>query len=101
MSAMGAYLKRLREGRGLTQEDVAMALGVASRNIGRWENGKNEPSAEVLFKLLNILRASGDDVQRIYAANQDEHEAVLLAEERLTYQPGKITIRPNVVIDQH
>ena len=52
----GAVLKRLREGRGLTQLELAKTAGVAQGYISALEAGqKNNPSVAVMRKLAKAL----------------------------------------------
>ncbi len=44
-------LKSAREERGLTQKQVAEALGVSDRTYSKWENGETEPGIELLCRL--------------------------------------------------
>lgn len=53
-------LKELREERNLTQSDVAVAVGTSQRNISRWENESNEPTASFLIMLANYFQCSID-----------------------------------------
>jgi len=53
----GYNLKALRTARGLTQEQVAGALGVSQQAVAKWERGQAEPSLakwKVLADLLGI-----------------------------------------------
>ncbi len=52
----GARLKRLRERRGLTQQQLADAVGVARVTIGRVEIGSARPSLDLLERLARALR---------------------------------------------
>ena len=36
---IGAYLKKLRKEKNLTQEQIAEKFGVSQRSVSRWENG--------------------------------------------------------------
>jgi transcriptional regulator with XRE-family HTH domain len=36
---IGAFLKRLRKEKGLTQEQLAERLSVSGRTVSRWETG--------------------------------------------------------------
>ena len=44
-------LKSAREERGLTQKQVAEALGVSDRTYSKWETGETEPGIELLCRL--------------------------------------------------
>ena len=39
----GKEIRRLREARGLTQEQLAQAVGVGMRTVGAWERGETVP----------------------------------------------------------
>jgi transcriptional regulator with XRE-family HTH domain len=39
----GDEIRRLREARGLTQQQLAAAIGVGMRTIGNWERGETVP----------------------------------------------------------
>jgi len=47
-----AILKTLREGRGLTQEQLAERVLVTRQAVSRWETGETQPNTETL-KLLS------------------------------------------------
>ncbi len=53
-------LKDLREERNLTQNDVAKAINTTRTNIGRWEKGENEPSANFVVQLADFFEVSTD-----------------------------------------
>lgn len=36
---IGTFLKELRKGNNLTQEQIAEKFGVSQRSVSRWENG--------------------------------------------------------------
>jgi DNA-binding transcriptional regulator YiaG len=51
----GKAILRLREKLGLSQEDLAQALGVQGRlTVYRWETGTREP-AEIIRRLILLL----------------------------------------------
>lgn len=54
---IGKFISELRKENNLTQEQLAEKLGVTSKSISRWENGKTMPDVslfEPLCKELNI-----------------------------------------------
>ncbi len=42
---VGKFIAELRKEKNLTQEELAELLGVSSKSVSRWENGKNLPDA--------------------------------------------------------
>jgi len=49
----GEFLKQLRRGKGLTQEQLAEQFAVSSRTISRWETGSNMPDVDMLIELAD------------------------------------------------
>ena len=45
LQAIAADLKRQRQALGLSQDDVALGVGVAGASVSGWESGKRMPSA--------------------------------------------------------
>lgn len=62
-----ATLGEMREDRGLTQEEVAKALGVDQSTVCLWEKGKTFPRPETAFRLAELL---GCELSDIYRAKQ-------------------------------
>ena len=52
---MGSRLKVLREAAGLTQENLARAIGVTPTGYQKWEYGKRSFSFETAIKLAAAL----------------------------------------------
>ena len=48
-------LKQLRKEKGMTQIDLAEALGVSSGTVAMWETGKRKPSFEMFDKLTEVF----------------------------------------------
>ena len=55
-------IKQLRKDKGLQQKQVAIDVGLDQSNYNKIENGRREPSLEVLQKLSAILDVSLDDL---------------------------------------
>lgn len=48
-------IKKYREEKGYTQEEVARRLGVTQGAVWQWENGKTLPRPATLCELADIL----------------------------------------------
>lgn len=57
---LGERLKYLRIEKGLGQNLLAKELKLSNASISYWETGKQEPSAEALFKLAKYFNVSAD-----------------------------------------
>ena len=54
----GAAIKRLREGKNMTQTDLAQKLNVSSKTISKWETGKGYPDITLISPLAETLGVS-------------------------------------------
>lgn len=55
-------LRELREAKGLTQEELAKALGVTRQTIIAIEKGKYNPSLRLAFKIAKFFKVKIEDV---------------------------------------
>ena len=51
---IGSFLKKLRNEKGITQENLAEQFGVSSRTVSRWENGNNMPDISILVEVAEF-----------------------------------------------
>lgn len=61
---IGAFLKRLRKERNMTQEAIAGKFGVTQRSVSRWENGTTMPDISVLIELADFYDVDIRDLLR-------------------------------------
>ena len=54
----GSTIKQLREGRNLTQAELAARIGVSSKTISKWETAKGLPDISLLQPLAQALGIS-------------------------------------------
>lgn len=68
-SLTGARLKWIRESLGLTQKEVAAAMGVAYQTICVWERGKADITLRDAYRLMSLYRrlADGTDTILLYS----------------------------------
>lgn len=54
----GAMIKRLREDRRMTQQQVAEKIGVSDKTVSKWENGRGYPDISLIEPLSDALGVS-------------------------------------------
>lgn len=54
----GAAIKRLREGKGLTQAELAGQIGVSDKAVSKWETAKGLPDISLIEPLSKALGVS-------------------------------------------
>ncbi|WP_456366203.1 helix-turn-helix transcriptional regulator [Thermococcus sp.] len=64
-------LRELREKRGLTQEELAEALGVTRQTIIAIEKGRYNPSLRLAFRMARFFNVKIEDIF-IYEGENDE-----------------------------
>ena len=55
---IGSFLKELRKGKGITQEEFAENLNVSGRTVSRWETGTNMPDISLLVYIAEFFDVS-------------------------------------------
>ncbi len=55
---VGATIRKLREAKGITQDQVASAVGMMRNNISRIEAAKHRPTLETLERIAKALKVS-------------------------------------------
>lgn len=72
---MSMRLKKIRESRGLTQDQIASRLCVTRQAVSRWENEKTQPDIQTLTILSEVYGCSIDELVRdndTYALEKDK-----------------------------
>ena len=59
---MAWTIKAARVNAGLTQKDVAKALGVSETTVIKWEKGTSIPLADKFVEMCKLYNVSMDDV---------------------------------------
>lgn len=72
-------IKELRKDKGMTQVDLAKALGVSTGTVAMWETGKRNPS----FDMLNTLSDLFDKRIDYILGTSDDARSPKLTEEEL------------------
>ena len=61
---LGLQIKKMREGKNLTQENLADKVGIHLSYIGNIEIGEKRPSLETLFRIAEELEVKVSDFFR-------------------------------------
>ncbi|MCG3089168.1 helix-turn-helix domain-containing protein [Sporosarcina cyprini] len=69
-------LKRLRQNKKLSQQEMADFLGISRQGYGKYENGSSQPSFEMLEKLSTYFGVSTD-----YLLGTSENKAKVAGQE--------------------
>ena len=73
-TSFGQHLYAIRTARGLTQVDLAKALGTTQRAISYYENDAECPPGSVLVALARVLRVTADELLGIKAPKLDNED---------------------------
>lgn len=86
---IGNKIKEYRKLKGLTQKELAKAVGMGDTTIANYEKGLRTPKKNTLFKLANAFDISIDDLfppiesakpkQNVTKVNFDPRQAILLS----------------------
>ena len=58
----GTQIKKLRNSRNLTQEQLAQKLNVSRQTISSWENNRNLPDLEMIVHISQLFKMSLDQL---------------------------------------
>ena len=59
---VGKNIKRLREAKGMTQEQLAEKLNVTRQAVSNWENEKTQPDIDTLHRISQELDTSIEEL---------------------------------------
>lgn len=107
---IGGTIKRLRKDRGITQEELASAIGVTTQAISKWERGEGYPDitflpdiAEYFHVTLDTLcgideQRNREQISSIINATSDASyaEGVKIAREGLSKFPHSVLLKNNL-----
>ena len=65
---MGNRIAELRKAKGMTQEQLAAALGISAPAVSKWETGSSYPDITLLCPLARVL---GTDVDTLLAYEEE------------------------------
>lgn len=71
---IGIRIRKYRKEYGLTQEQLAKAIGVTKSRVSNWEQGINRPDADILAKLCKALKVSPSILLDVYLTDEELSE---------------------------
>ena len=69
MNNIGKTIKKIREEKNMTQEQLAEKLNVTRQAISNWENNKTQPDIDTIIKISEVLEVSVEEI--IYGYKKD------------------------------
>ena len=64
-------IRKIREGKKISQESIAALIGVTQGAVSQWESGKTMPTAQNIIDLARILDCTTDDI--LITDKEDKH----------------------------
>ena len=61
---IGRFIAAMRRERGMTQRELAEALGLSNRTISKWECGDGLPELANILPLCELLGVTADELLR-------------------------------------
>ena len=80
---IGDIIQKLRKIKGLTQEQVANALGITTSSVSKWETNNTYPDISLLSPLARLLGTAVDNVFNFKQKLSEEEIDTLLNRVRL------------------
>ncbi len=62
MHIVGENIKKSREKKGLSQENLADALNVTRQTVSSWETGRTEPDLDTLHRIAQVLEVTVEEL---------------------------------------
>jgi transcriptional regulator with XRE-family HTH domain len=91
----GAFIKKLRNEKNLTQEQLAEQFYVSRRTVSRWETGSNMPDLDILIEMADYfdvdLRELLDGERRSERMDEELKETVLKVADYSNAEKKKVT----------
>ncbi len=91
---IGAFLKKLRNEKHMTQEQLAEQFYVSSRTVSRWETGSNMPDLSVLIELADFydvdIREIINGERKSENMNAETKETLMAAAEYSSAEKNKL-----------
>lgn len=97
--SIAKIIKTLRARKGITQEELALHLGVTSQAISKWERNEGYPDITMLPIIANFFEISTDELLGVDVSKKQEIIKVIIANSNSFYQHGDLSNARRVLED--
>lgn len=97
---LGARIAALRRGKGLSQAQLASRLSISPSAVGMYEQGRREPSAQLLVAMAGEFQVSTDFLLTGRPAAADAADVEQLLQQRLDAAQKKLQRRSDALSGQ-
>lgn len=74
---IGKFIAEKRKEQGLTQMQLAEALGITDRAVSKWETGKSLPDASIMLELCGLLKITVNDLLNGEVLSMEKYNAAM------------------------
>ncbi len=74
---IGKFIAEKRKEQGLTQMQLAEALGITDRAVSKWETGKSLPDASIMLELCGLLKITVNDLLNGEVVSMEKYNAAM------------------------
>lgn len=74
---VGRFIAEKRKEQGLTQAQLAEALGITDRAVSKWETGKSLPDASIMLELCGLLKITVNDLLNGEVVSVEKYNAAM------------------------
>ena len=94
---IGKKIKELRVSKSMTQEDLAIRLGVSTQAVFRWEISITYPDITLLPILANMFNLTIDYLLDVDIMKKQQEIDAIIEEDRKLFNKDKIEERKNLI----
>ena len=74
---IGRFIAEKRKEQGLTQAQLAEALGITDRAVSKWETGRSLPDASIMLELCELLKITVNDLLNGEVVSVEKYNAAM------------------------
>jgi len=95
---IGKLIAKLRNEKGLTQQELGDIVGVGFRTVSKWERGLNLPDIENINELSKIFSVTKEEILNGELKKEETHEEVTQEDNDEQNTKKKISLKIKIII---